>query len=88
MLVLLIPPCLLHLILFRDNKRSQLNQLLDYAATNPDAVIEYNPSDMILKIHSDASYLSEPRAKSRVGGHYYLGQNDDNMDQCTRQQQF
>ena len=28
---------------------------------------------MILKIHSDASYLSEPRAKSRFRGHYYLG---------------
>ena len=54
----------------------KVNQLLDYAATNPDAVIEYNPSDIILKIHSDASYLSEPRAKSRVGGHKYLGQND------------
>ena len=33
---------------------------------------------MILKVHSDASYLSEPKAKSRVGGHYYLGQDDDN----------
>ena len=51
----------------------QLNQLLDYAATHPNATIEYTPSGMILKVHSDASYLSEPRAKSRFGGHYYLG---------------
>jgi hypothetical protein len=28
---------------------------------------------MILKIHSDASYLAEPKARSRGGGHYYLG---------------
>ena len=28
---------------------------------------------MILKIHSDASYLSEPKARSRSGGHFYLG---------------
>ena len=28
---------------------------------------------MILNIHSDASYLSEPRARSRASGHYFLG---------------
>jgi hypothetical protein len=28
---------------------------------------------MQLKIHSDASYLSEPKAKSRSGGYFYLG---------------
>ena len=28
---------------------------------------------MILYIHSDASYLSEPRSLSRAGGHYFLG---------------
>ena len=52
---------------------NHVNQLLDYAATHPEAIIEYTPSAMILKVHSDASYLSEPRAKSRVGGHFYLG---------------
>ena len=30
-------------------------------------------SDMILYIHSEASYLSEPRARSRASGHYFLG---------------
>ena len=37
---------------------------------------------MILKIYSDASYLSEPKTRSRVGGHFYLGNlpvtKDDN----------
>jgi hypothetical protein len=27
---------------------------------------------MELKIHSDSSYLSEPKAKSRIGGYFYL----------------
>jgi hypothetical protein len=49
------------------------NQILDYCATHPDATITYRASDMILKIHSDASYLVEPKARSRGGGHYYLG---------------
>jgi hypothetical protein len=34
------------------------NQLLDYLATHPYATIRYHASDMILHIHSDASYLS------------------------------
>jgi hypothetical protein len=50
-------------------------QLLNYAATHPDAVIHYTASDMQLKLHSDASYLSEPEARSRAGGFHYLGNN-------------
>ena len=34
---------------------------------------------MILKIHSDASYLSETGAKNRAGGYYFLGNKDDSM---------
>jgi hypothetical protein len=49
-------------------------QLLDYAATHPDATIRYHASDMVLYDHSDASYLSEPKARSRVGGHLFLSQ--------------
>eukprot|EP00957_Ditylum_brightwellii_P120381 9185224-Ditylum_brightwellii.AAC.1 len=41
--------------------------LLNYATTHPNAVICYHRSDMILKIHSDASYLSEREARSRAG---------------------
>ena len=32
---------------------------------------------MILNIHSDASYLSESRARSRAAGHYFLGSIPD-----------
>jgi hypothetical protein len=28
---------------------------------------------MILRVHIDASYLSEPKARSRAGGYFYLG---------------
>jgi hypothetical protein len=31
---------------------------------------------MVLNTSSDASYLSEPEARSRRGGHFYLGQKD------------
>jgi hypothetical protein len=34
------------------------NQMLDYLATHPDATIRYHTSDMILNIHSNASYIS------------------------------
>ena len=45
---------------------------MDYCATHPDAIIRYHASDMILALHSDGSYLSEPNSKSRAAGHYYL----------------
>jgi hypothetical protein len=48
--------------------------LLNYAATtNPNACIRYSKaSDMILYIHSNAWYLSEAKAHSCVGGHFFL----------------
>jgi Reverse transcriptase (RNA-dependent DNA polymerase) len=57
-----------------------LVQLLDYAATHPDAKVRYYKSDMILYVHSDASYLSEPKARSRVGGYFYLGNQNEAPD--------
>jgi len=48
-------------------------QLLDYLETHPDAVIRFRASDMILNIHSDASYLSVKNARSRACGHFFLG---------------
>jgi hypothetical protein len=52
--------------------------LLDYCHTHPDAILRYRASDMILKIHSDASYLSEAKARSRAAGHFYLGDKQTN----------
>jgi hypothetical protein len=36
---------------------------------------------MQLNIHSDASYISEPNAKSRIGGYFFLG--NSKHSQCT-----
>ena len=36
----------------------EVQQLLDYLASNPNAIIQYHASGMILFLHSDASYLS------------------------------
>jgi hypothetical protein len=49
------------------------NQILDYVATHPDATIGYHASDMVLHIHSDASYLSISNTRSRLGGLFFLG---------------
>ena len=48
---------------------------LDYAATHPDAIITYRASNMILSVHSDASYLTESKARSRAGGHFVLSKD-------------
>jgi len=44
----------------------QTLQLLDYLATQEDAVHSYHASDMVLAVHSDASYLSESKSQSRA----------------------
>jgi hypothetical protein len=45
-------------------------ELLNYCKTHPEAKIRYHASDMILHIHSDASYISENEAKSRQGASF------------------
>lgn len=60
-----------------EQTNTAITQFLDYCATNPNATIRYQASDMQLKIHSDTGYLNEPKARSRVGGHFYLGNNNE-----------
>ena len=55
-----------------ENTMKRVNQFLDYMWTHPDAIIRYRASDMILNVHSDASYLSAPKARSRAGGYFFL----------------
>ncbi len=43
-----------------ENTMKRINHFLDYMWSHPDAVIRYRASDMILNVHSDASYLSAP----------------------------
>ena len=54
----------------------KVKQLLDYCATQDNAIIKYNASKMILAIHSDAGYCNEKNARSRAGGHFFLS-NDE-----------
>jgi hypothetical protein len=52
---------------------SRLDRLLGYVSSHPNARKIYRASDMILRVHSDASYLSRPRAGSVAGSVHYMG---------------
>jgi len=49
-----------------------IDQLLNYCATHPDATIHFHASDMVLWTHSDASYLTAPQGHSRTAGYSFL----------------
>jgi hypothetical protein len=51
---------------------------LDYAASHQDAILTYQASDMVLIVHSNASYLSKPKAPSCAGGHFFMSSNVTN----------
>jgi len=55
-----------------EQTRDRVHQFLDYMATHPDTKICYRASDMVLNVHSDASYLSAPKACSRADGYFFL----------------
>jgi hypothetical protein len=55
-----------------EKTQAATNQVLDYLVTHPDATIRYHASDMILHIHSDASYLSVSNARSCLGGLFFF----------------
>ena len=41
--------------------------------SNPNAIIRFYASDMVLNVHSDASYLMAAKGRSRAGGYFFLG---------------
>jgi len=49
-----------------------ITQLLNYCATHPDATIQYHASNMILWIHSNASYLTAPKGQLCTTGYHFL----------------
>ena len=57
------------------NTALDIDRLLRYVASHSDATVRYHASDMVLYIHSDASYLSETEARSRAGGYFFLANN-------------
>jgi hypothetical protein len=54
--------------------------MLNYLSTHPDATIRYHASDMILHIHSDASYLLVSNAQSHLGGLFFVGNKSPEQD--------
>jgi hypothetical protein len=58
-----------------ENTLANVKQLLQYCASQEEAILTYRASDMVLAVHIDAGYLSEPLARSRVGGHFFLSSN-------------
>ena len=56
--------------------RDDVERLLNYAATYPNALTVIRPSSMVLRADSDASYLSESQSRSRGAGYWYLGSDD------------
>jgi hypothetical protein len=66
------------------DKADKVIKLLNYCTTHPATKIRYHASDMILNIHSDASYLSEREAKSRAEGFFYMGSSADTANRLTK----
>ena len=55
---------------------TQADRILQYAHRYPNAAVTIRASDMQLRCHSDASYLSEAKSRSRAGGILFLGAID------------
>jgi hypothetical protein len=60
-----------------ESTMKKCKQLLNYLATHPDATVHFHASNMILNIHSDASYLSNANAHSQACGHFFMGWKPD-----------
>ena len=52
---------------------ANIDHILNYVATYPNAKLLFKSSDMILRAHSDGSYLCAPKARSRGAGYVFLG---------------
>jgi hypothetical protein len=63
-----------------EKTQAATNQMLYYLATHPDDTIGYQASDMVLHIHSDASYLSVSNERSRLGDLFLLGNKYPEQD--------
>ena len=59
----------------------KVTRMLNYCATYPDNKLRYYASDMVLYVHSDGSYLSAPKARSRTGGHFFLSSWPKNINE-------
>ncbi len=60
-----------------EKTKETITQLLDYCTTQEEAIITYSARKMILAMHSDAGYCNEKKSRSRVGGHFFLLNDDE-----------
>ena len=61
------------------NSLKHMERLLQYASANPNGCRIYKPSDMVLRIYSDASFNSRPKSGSTAGSFHYLGSLHDTV---------
>ena len=69
----------------KSTKKTQAaaDKLMYYLEKHPDETIRHHASDMVMHIHSDASYLSVSKSRSRLGGIFYCGYKtplEDNLN--------
>ena len=53
----------------------KVDQFLDYADSQEQAVLTYEASDMVLAVHRDASYLRESKARIRAGENVFMSKD-------------
>ena len=51
----------------------RVKHLLNYLSTHPKARMCFRALDMVMNVHSDASYFLERGGQSRAAGHFFLG---------------
>ncbi len=56
-----------------DKTMVRCTQLLNYLLHKADVKVRFHASNMILNIHSDASYLPKEQTQSRACGHFFIG---------------
>jgi hypothetical protein len=54
----------------------KIKQMLDYCATQEEAVIKYKASKMMLAVHRDTGYGNEKKSRCLAGGHFFMSSNN------------
>ena len=53
--------------------KANINKFCDFLTTHPGAKIKFFASDMLLQVHSDASFMNEIKTRSIAAGIFFLG---------------
>ena len=59
------------------NTLPKITQLLNCAATYPNAILRFHTSGMVLHADSDAAYLVMPKARSGIAGYFYMNDHPE-----------